>query len=84
MTVLKVGFVGIRSDLRSDNYLGRSHCLVRIAPGILTIAASELLPAFVPGVSNETGQHGDAGRANQGIIEALFGSETDREGPHSR
>ena len=61
-----------------------AHCLVRIAPGILTIAASELLPAFVAGVSNKTGKHGDARRANRGIIQALFGSKAGREEPHSR
>ena len=61
-----------------------AHSLVRIAPGILTVAASELLPAYLLGVSNEAGKHGDAKRADQGIIEALFGSEAHREEPHSR
>ena len=56
-----------------------AHCLLRIAPGILTIAASELLPAFVPGVSNETGQHGDAGRAGRCGERAIWGEQPGRE-----
>src|SRR6516165_8668303 len=68
----------------ATNCSDRPHCVIRIVPGKLRIASSELRPALRREQEHETGEHGNAGRADRRVTESLLGGRTDGTGSNPR